>query len=275
MTALQDSVQNLFSFLASTKLKDLYPGVNADSRFGHVMELTSRRTSAEITKSFQDLEAKHTGPDNNDAVDFVLATNMLSVGVDVGRLNVMSVYGQPKVNSEYIQATSRVGRSTPGLVVSLLNPKRSRDRSHYEQFVGFHQSLYKHVESSTLTPFSDRARDRGLHTIFVTMCRYSIPGMAPNEAANNFRISMAGVTDVKRKIIEHIALIEPEEVRAVELELDQIAVDWESRTGNGLTYFTMGKPTKSLFQSDLENDRFRVMNSMRSVEPSANLFEDR
>lgn len=86
---------------------------------------------------------------------------------------------------------------------------------------------------------------------------------------------MAGVTDVKRKIIEHIALIEPEEVRAVELELDQIAVDWESRTGNGLTYFTMGKPTKSLFQSDLENDRFRVMNSMRSVEPSANLFEDR
>lgn len=275
LTALQDSVQNLFSFLASTKLKDLYPGVNADSRFGHVMELTSRRTSAEITKSFQDLEAKHTGPDNNDAVDFVLATNMLSVGVDVGRLNVMSVYGQPKVNSEYIQATSRVGRSTPGLVVSLLNPKRSRDRSHYEQFVGFHQSLYKHVESSTLTPFSDRARDRGLHTIFVTMCRYSIPGMAPNEAANNFRISMAGVTDVKRKIIEHIALIEPEEVRAVELELDQIAVDWESRTGNGLTYFTMGKPTKSLFQSDLENDRFRVMNSMRSVEPSANLFEDR
>ena len=239
------------------------------------MELTSRRTSAEITRSFQDLEAKHAGPVNNDAIDFVLATNMLSVGVDVGRLNVMSVYGQPKVNSEYIQATSRVGRSTPGLVVSLLNPKRSRDRSHYEQFVGFHQSLYKHVESSTLTPFSDRARDRGLHTIFATMCRYSIPGMSANGAADNFRASMDGVADIKRKIIAHVALIEPEEAKAVELELDQIAIDWESRVGNGLTYFTMGKPTKSLFQSDLENDRFRVMNSMRSVEPSANLFEDR
>lgn len=275
LTSLQDSVQNLFSFLASTKLKNLYPGVNADTRFGHVMELTSRRTSAEITRSFQELEAKHTGPGNNDAIDFVLATNMLSVGVDVGRLNVMSVYGQPKVNSEYIQATSRVGRSTPGLVVSLLNPKRSRDRSHYEQFVGFHQSLYKHVESSTLTPFSDRARDRGLHTIFVTMCRYSIPGMSTNGAADNFRASMDGVADIKRKIIEHVALVEPEEVKAVELELDQIAIDWENRAGNGLTYFTMGKPAKSLFQSDLENDRFRVMNSMRSVEPSANLFEDR
>ena len=275
LTSLQDSVRNLFSFLASTKLKDLYPGVDADSCFGHVMELTSRRTSAEITRSFQDLEAKHAGPGNNDAIDFVLATNMLSVGVDVGRLNVMSVYGQPKVNSEYIQATSRVGRSTPGLVVSLLNPKRSRDRSHYEQFVGFHQSLYKHVESSTLTPFSDRARDRGLHTIFATMCRYSIPGMSANGAADNFRASMDGVADIKRRVIAHVALIEPEEAKAVELELDQIGIDWESRVGNGLTYFTVGKPTKSLFQSDLENDRFRVMNSMRSVEPSANLFEDR
>ena len=275
LTSLQDSVQNLFSFLASTKLKSLYPGVDANSHFGHVMELTSRRTSAEITRSFQDLEVKHTGPSNNDAIDFVLATNMLSVGVDVGRLNIMSVYGQPKVNSEYIQATSRVGRSTPGLVVSLLNPKRSRDRSHYEQFVGFHQSLYKHVESSTLTPFSDRARDRGLHTIFVTMCRYSIPGMSPNRAADDFRVSMNGVSDIKRKIIEHVALVEPEEVKSVELELDQIALDWESRVGNGLTYFTMHEPAKSLFQSDLENDRFRVMNSMRSVEPSANLFEDR
>ena len=86
---------------------------------------------------------------------------------------------------------------------------------------------------------------------------------------------MDGVADIKRKIIAHVALIEPEEAKAVELELDQIGIDWESRVGNGLTYFTVGKPTKSLFQSDLENDRFRVMNSMRSVEPSANLFEDR
>lgn len=86
---------------------------------------------------------------------------------------------------------------------------------------------------------------------------------------------MNGVEDIKRKIIEHVALVEPEEVKAVRLELDQIAIDWENRAGNGLTYFTMGKPAKSLFQNELENDRFRVMSSMRSVEPSANLFEDR
>lgn len=275
LTSLQDSVQNLFSFLASTKFKDIYPGVNPDERYGHVMELTSRRSSAEITRAFQDLEEKHGVGKKGDAIDFVMATNMLSVGVDVGRLNSMVVYGQPKVNSEYIQATSRVGRSTPGLVVSLLNPKRSRDRSHYEQFIGFHQALYKHVESSTLTPFSDRARDRSLHTIFVTLCRYTLPNMSENRAADSFRASMDGVKEIKTLIVEYVKKTEPEEADAVAQELDLIAEEWEEKTGCELTYYTPHKPNSSLFKSELEDDRFRVMNSMRSVEPSANLFEGR
>ena len=204
-----------------------------------------------------------------------MATNMLSVGVDVGRLNVMAVYGQPKMSSEYIQATSRVGRATPGLVVSLLNPKRSRDRSHYEQFVGFHQALYKHVESSTLTPFSDRARDRSLHTIFVTLCRYTLPDMMANEAADQFRAALPGVEKIKNDIVDYVRAVEPEEADAAAKELDEIAEEWEGRTGNGLTYFAMRHPEKSLYKSDLEDDRFRAMNSMRSVEPSANLFEER
>lgn len=275
LTSLHDTVQNLFSFLASTKFKDIYPGVDPDVRYSHVLELTSRRSSAEITRSFQDLECKHRKDDGGDSIDFVMATNMLSVGVDVGRLNVMAVYGQPKMSSEYIQATSRVGRATPGLVVSLLNPKRSRDRSHYEQFVGFHQALYKHVESSTLTPFSDRARDRSLHTIFVTLCRYTLPDMAANEAADHFKVSLPGVEEIKSDIVDYVRAVEPEEADAAARELDEIAEEWESRTGNGLTYFTMRHPEKSLYKSDLEDDRFRVMNSMRSVEPSANLFEER
>ena len=275
LTTLHDTVQNIFAFLASTKFKDAYPGVDPDKRYGHVLELTSRRSSAEITRAFQDMERKHSRDDGGDSFDFVMATNMLSVGVDVGRLNVMAVYGQPKMSSEYIQATSRVGRATPGLVVSLLNPKRSRDRSHYEQFVGFHQALYKHVESSTLTPFSDRARDRSLHTVFVTLCRYMLPDMAPNEAADKFRAAMPGVADIKDEIVRYVQRVEPEEADAAAAELDEIAEEWESRTGGGLTYYTMYHPEKSLFKSDLEDDRFRVMNSMRSVEPSANLFEDR
>lgn len=275
LTSLQESVQNLFAFLASTKFSDTYPGVDPDRRYRYVLELTSRRSSAEITRSLQDLEQRHAKYVKDDAIDFAMATNMLSVGVDVGRLNVMVVYGQPKVNSEYIQATSRVGRSTPGIVVSLLNAKRSRDRSHYEQFVGFHQSIYKHVESSTLTPFSDRARDRSLHTIFVTLCRYTLPNMAKNEAADQFRADNNGVDEIKKMIVEHVKKVEPDEAAGTARELDLIAIEWEERTGDGLTYFTKGKPSLSLFKDDLENDRFRAMNSMRSVEPSVHLFEDR
>src|SRR5690606_29223250 len=109
------------------------------------------------------------------AVDVVLATNMISVGVDVDRLGLMAVMGQPQSTSEYIQATSRVGRRFPGLVVTMYNAARSRDRSHYESFRSFHQAMYRQVESTSVTPFSARARDRALHAALISLVRLSIP----------------------------------------------------------------------------------------------------
>lgn len=272
LTSLLDSVQAQFSFLVSTKFKDRYPLREPTGKFDHILELTSRRSSADITSAFSDLEIKHAKDDNGDSVDFVLATNMLSVGVDIGRLGTMIVYGQPKMNSEYVQATSRVGRSTPGLVITLLDPKRSRDRSHYEQFISFHQALYKIVESSTLTPFSDRARDRGLHTLFVTLIRYTVPGLQANDGAADFRADMDGVDSVKNFITDYVQRIDPSEVGAVRRELEYIAEEWEKKAVTGLCYYNSGNPTKSLFKNDLDDDRFRAMHSMRSVEPSAGLF---
>lgn len=273
LTATLDRVQTQYSYLAATKFAKLYPGVDPKERHNRILELTSRKNNSEIVDSIHALEMPFDSNDRFDAYSFVLATNMISVGVDVSRLGVMVVDGQPKSNSEYIQATSRVGRSNPGLVIDVLSPSRSRDRSHYEQFPRFHKSLYKAVESTSVTPFSDRARDRGLHTLFITLCRYLIGGLGPNSGASRFRRDLRGVDEVIRYILDRVSVIDPEECEAVSEELERIADEWEAKAENdSLVYWDNRNKKCSLLKPDLDVDRFRTMNSMRNVEPSSNIY---
>ncbi|WP_249856491.1 DISARM system helicase DrmA [Bacillus safensis] len=144
------------------------------NKFEHdlaVEELTSRKKAQEIPQLLTQMEKTL---DEAGVLDAVLATNMISVGVDVDRLGTMFVQGQPKTTSEYIQATSRVGRKYPGVVFVLLNSLRCRDLSHFERFKAYHQALYRHVERMSVTPFAKGALYKGLTGTFIGFMRQTI-----------------------------------------------------------------------------------------------------
>ena len=130
------------------------------------VELSSSQSSTELPGMLEKLAVP--AP---DAPDAVLATSMFGTGVDVDRLGLMVVHGQPKTSASYIQATGRVGRQHGGLVVCFLRASRARDLDHYEFFVGYHRALYRHVEPVTVAPFSPRARERALGILAVILLR--------------------------------------------------------------------------------------------------------
>ena len=169
-----------------------------------VMELTSRVTTDQVAAAFERLGR---GFHESGHVDCALATNMISVGLDVSRLGLMVVNGQPKTHAEYIQATSRVGRDPkrPGLVVTLLNIHKPRDRSHYERFRHYHETFYRSVEPASVTPFSARALDRGFAGAFVALARHSEPAMTPPRGAE-------AVENVRAELEDRLALVFRERV---------------------------------------------------------------
>ena len=166
-------------------------GTNKDARtITNADELTSRVSTTRLNETLDKLEKLTYSKENIEnkrwPSNILLATNMISVGIDVARLNVMLLVGQPKLTSEYIQASSRVGRSYPGVAFTMYDGSKSRDRSHYEQFVGYHESFYKHVEPTGVTPFSKPARDRALHAIIIALLRQLVPELTPENAAGKF-----------------------------------------------------------------------------------------
>lgn len=188
------------------------------------LELTSRVSRGEISEGLAQLFHRYDGSAGS-AVDVCLATNMIQVGLDVPRLGLMLVNGQPKTTSEYIQASSRVGREMPGLVVTLLNPGKPRDRSHYEHFRSYHESIYRWVEPTSVTPFAVPVRDRALHALVVTLVRYwgdqsrrSSPAPPPPRDLQD-RIASA--------ILERVRRVDSDEHDATEAAIREIFARWE------------------------------------------------
>lgn len=251
-----------------------------------VDELTSRVSNKEIPKKLDQLEVKFKPTwekGETRAIDIVLATNMLSVGVDVHRIGLMVVNGQPKNTAEYIQATSRVGRSFPGLVCTVLTWSRPRDLSHYETFEHYHATFYKHVEAQSVTPFAARALDRGLTGALVSLLRLENDSMNPNPGAQSLDSSGQAEALRARKVLSERAWKVKD--KAARTTADNMTADridrwvkesvkagrrlgYETERGQGDLAALLKKP------GALAWDEFTVPMSMREVEPGVQLIMD-
>lgn len=239
-------------------------------------ELENRRKEAFKNKDYKNIPKK--------PIDVLLATNMISVGVDVKRLGVMVVAGQPKATAEYIQATSRVGRTFPGLVCTVFNWARPRDLSHYESFEHYHTTFYKHVEPLSVTPFSPGSLQRGLAGLLVSLVRLRGIEFNPNEAAARITTADPYIQDAIETIAKRAELIGDGSKTAdfCRAELLSKADLWQAEAQNStggrvLTYTEVygseelkkGTTVKLLQSPGVEKWlEFTCLNSLREVEPT-------
>lgn len=242
-------------------------------------ELTSRVRSYEIRDM---LERLAKGPPDPEAVDLLLASNMISVGMDIPRLGLMVVNSQPKSLSEYIQATSRVGRGeAPGLIVTMYNNMRARDRSHYESFETWHQSLYRDVEATSVTPFASRAQDKALHAVLVALARHKVPRLANTPVLTH--TDRGAVEEIAAVIERRAASADPDESPPVARKLRALIDEWADRTdlkrywddyGKNPTLLVSAEQFAARTQDDDDTEAegarralWAAPNSMREVEP--------
>ena len=199
-----------------------------------IKELTSRMDSSEIPQILRNLETRLGG--EVKPVDVLLCTNMLSVGVDISRLGVMVINGQPKSHSEYIQASGRIGRNSPGLVVVNYNYLRPRDLSHYESFNYYHSTLHKNVEPVSLTPFSPRARDKALFGVLVALARLLEERLAKNSDAERLDSGVDYVRRVMARIQDsvsrRVAAVDMAESEGTLKDLEGMVAEWERWAAN-------------------------------------------
>ncbi|MBI3269059.1 MAG: helicase [Planctomycetes bacterium] len=280
----------------STRLRDGETnGPFADRDIAYeVVELTSRVSTDKVAEAKRRLALAFA---EKERVDVALATNMISVGLDIIRLGLMVVLGQPKMTAEYIQATSRVGRddARPGLVVALLNSHRPRDRSHYERFEAYHQSFYRAVEATSVTPFAPRAIDRAVAAVAVALSRLGLAQMTPSPKALAVAVQRPNLafvaTTLADRAARHANLTRQEEQdlkQTLNTRVADLLDAWSTiasereQVGAGLKYqeYEEGQGQHLLFDPldpDLERQpgvrrKFKAHRSLRDVEPSVNLW---
>jgi hypothetical protein len=256
-----------------TRLQLLEPVKERRRQFNRVEELSANLKGAEVSDALDRLKVSYP---KKDVTDALACTNMISVGVDVARLGLMIVKGQPKSTAEYIQASSRVGRSSkrpPGIVIALYTSFRPRDRSHYETFLAYHQSLYRGVEPSTVTPFSPPALDRTLHAALVMTVRHVLAMIQTGDAG---RFDPADgktrqLLNALRRRLEEAAL--PSERALVCRRFEELVAEWAQEIASDDPrpfVFQGSKQYHALLRRfevlDEREGLWRTLNSMRHVD---------
>ena len=292
---LEEEVQNTVKSYGIRKRVGEDRGLFQDRRnFSEVVELTSRVSTDKVAEARRRLGIGF--HDIKQRVDCAIATNMISVGLDIPRLGLMLVLGQPKTHAEYIQATSRVGRDEerPGLVLTLLNIHKPRDRSHYEHFRHYHETFYRSVEIGSVTPFSARALDRGFAGAMVGLARHAERRLTPPEGAKH-------ITEVRPELerrlldtfldrVRQQPFVDEDEreerLRSVQNRIVDLLDSWRKilddyhGAGVALQYqkYELKKPKpllREMLDTEFESEhhrKFRANRSLRDVEPEVNLF---
>ena len=291
---LEEEVQNTVKQYGSRKRIGERRGLFQDRRtFSEVVELTSRVSTNQVADARRRLERPFHGPQR---VDCAIATNMISVGLDIPRLGLMVVLSQPKTHAEYIQATSRVGRDDrwPGLVVTLLNAHKPRDRSHYERFRHYHETFYRSVEVASVTPFSARALDRGFSGALVGLARHAEAALTPASGVEQIETVRAAIErrllDTFRERVEQQPFTDEaerdERLRSVQNRVVDLLDSWHTvvedyrKAGVAVQYqrYELRQPSpllREMLDKDFESEhhrKFRANRSLRDVEPVVDLF---
>jgi hypothetical protein len=237
-----------------------------------VVELTSNVGGFELPALLSRAKRRAQFSNDPEAIAVLATTNMLSVGVDIPRLGLMLVNGQPKTTSEYIQATSRVGRgSVPGLVITMYVSTKPRDRSHYESFIPYHAALYKHVEPTSVTPFSAPARERALHAALVILIRHGV-GLSANDSAGALDPENAHVQRAVETLASRASTIDKREAHATRAHLNRLLQHWyglavQQKAAGRQLYYQASRPHVALLRNfGAGGEGWATLHSMRNVD---------
>ena len=267
----EDTIPSYMGVISNTSENKFQIQNNAPKESVEILkkeELTGRINAAKIPTILQDIETKL---GDKKVLDALLCTNMLSVGVDVERLNAMVINGQPKSTSEYIQASGRIGRKDPGIVVTNYAYIRPRDLSYFENFIQFHSTYHKSVEPGIVTPFSSRARDRGLAGVFLALIRMNSKTLSTDPKKFDPNDTNIGkiISDIEKQIIARVNEIDKLESDGTKTDIKELIKKWDTARIEFNSWTSKGtgdlKYRRNPFTNKTESDIIYLLNSSRDA----------